>query len=188
MANGHEAGSRPSDLSAVLRDHPAIGWVQLPWAGVEPFSQAGVFDHEHIWTCAKGIYAEPVAEHALALMLAGLRSFKVFGQARHWTTGSARTLFDGRVTIFGAGGITSSLVGLLAPFRCHITVVRRHPADIAGVERIVGWDQRHTALAGAAVVVVALALTPETAGFMGRRQFDEMERHAVLVNVARGMW
>jgi len=186
MANGNHAGGRPSDLSAILSAHPAIGWVQLPWAGVEPFAQAGMFDHDHVWTCAKGIYAEPVAEHALALTLAALRSLKAFSQARQWTTEAARTLFGGRVTIYGAGGITSELLALLAPFGCHITVVRRHPAAMAGADRVVGWDQRDDVLAGADVVVLALALTAETESFLGARQFEAMEPHAVLVNVARG--
>ena len=34
---------------------------------------SGLFDDGRVWTCAKGSYAEPVAEHALALALAGLR-------------------------------------------------------------------------------------------------------------------
>ena len=32
-----------------------------------------VIDETRIWTCAKGAYAQPVAEHALTLALAGLR-------------------------------------------------------------------------------------------------------------------
>lgn len=186
MATGNEPGGTVSDLSAVLRAHRAIGWVQLPWAGVEPFARAGLFDHDHVWTCAKGIYAEPVAEHALALALAGLRSLKAFSQARRWTAPSARTLFDGSVTIYGSGGITASLLALLAPLRCHVTVVRRHPSPVPGASRVVGWEDRDRVLGGAAVVVLALALTHETEGFFGRRQFGAMDRHAVLVNVARG--
>lgn len=50
---------------------PSIRWVQLPSAGVE--IMAGVIDSDRVWTCAKGAYARPVAEHALALTLAGLR-------------------------------------------------------------------------------------------------------------------
>jgi phosphoglycerate dehydrogenase-like enzyme len=188
MAAGAEPGGGPADLTAVLADHPGIGWVQLPWAGVEPFARAGVFDHDHRWTCAKGIYARPVAEHALALLLAGLRDLTRFAQARRWTGQSARTLLGGHVTIFGGGGITTELAGLLAPFGCHITVVRRHPAPVAGAERVVGWDARDSVLAGADAdaVVLALALTAETERFFGERQFRAMARHAWLVNVARG--
>ena len=41
-------------------------------------------------------------------------------------------------------------------------------------------------LATADLVVLALALTPETTGFFGRPQLEAMASHAWLVNVARG--
>jgi phosphoglycerate dehydrogenase-like enzyme len=185
-ATGFEPGFRPADLVEVLATHEGIRWVQLPWAGVEPYATAGVLDTAHTWTSGKGVYAGPVAEHALALALAGLRHLKSYSGARSWTAQAGRTLLDGQVTIFGGGGITQELVGLLRPFRARTTVVRKHPAALAGVDRVVGWADRDAALAGADVVFLALALTPETEHFMGRAQFETMADHAWLVNVARG--
>lgn len=66
-------GTATESLREVLTAHPRISWVQLPLAGVETVAEAGVIDHQRRWTSAKGAYAEPVAEHALALLLAGLR-------------------------------------------------------------------------------------------------------------------
>src|SRR6516164_3747069 len=66
-------GIVPEDLRGVLAAHPEIAWVQLPMAGVEALTEAGVIDRQRQWTSAKGTFAEPVAEHALALLLAGLR-------------------------------------------------------------------------------------------------------------------
>ena len=105
---------RPEALAALLASAPQVRWVQLPWAGIEPF--AGVLDAERVWTCGKGVYAEPVAEHALALLLAGLRSVVPYARAQQWTAPAGRNLLGGRVTIVGAGGITSSLLRLLGPF------------------------------------------------------------------------
>ena len=52
-----------------LGAHPGVRWVQLPMAGVERFFEAGIFASPQAsgvtWTCAKGSYARPVAEHAL---------------------------------------------------------------------------------------------------------------------------
>jgi phosphoglycerate dehydrogenase-like enzyme len=42
------------------------------------------------------------------------------------------------------------------------------------------------ALVGADVVVVALALTPDTDGILSRGEFEQMESHAWVVNVGRG--
>jgi phosphoglycerate dehydrogenase-like enzyme len=185
-ANGFGPGQAPADLAAVLEANPAIRWVQLPWAGVEPYAAAGVFDHDHVWTSGKGVYARPVAEHALALALAGLRHLKPYSEARTWTGQAGHNLVDGRVTIFGGGGITEELVGLLGSFGCQITVVRKKKAPLEGVERVVGWEERDAVLPAADVVVLALALTPQTTGFFGGPQLEAMERHAWLVNVARG--
>src|ERR687891_352315 len=62
----------PAGLGTALASSPAR-WVQLPFAGIEPFFDAGVIDSDHISTCAKGIYGPSTAEHALALMLAAAR-------------------------------------------------------------------------------------------------------------------
>ena len=185
-ATGFEPDHPPDDLVAVLKEYPAIRWIQLPWAGVEPFAAANVFDHGHRWTSGKGIYARPVAEHALALALAGLRGLKMYAEARGWTAQRGTCLVDGAVSIFGGGGITDELVDLLGPFRCRITVVRKRPAAMPGVARVVGWDQRDQVLADADAVFLALALTPETQAFFGARQLAAMAGHAWLVNVARG--
>jgi phosphoglycerate dehydrogenase-like enzyme len=102
-------------------------WVQLSSAGVEVLAEAGVLDPGRTWTCAKGAYAEPVAEHALTLALAGLRVLPERIYARSWGRSAGDSLFDQPVTILGGGGIATSLLELLTPFRVAATVVRRSP-------------------------------------------------------------
>jgi phosphoglycerate dehydrogenase-like enzyme len=75
---------RVGELAEVLEAHPSLEWVQLPVAGVERVFDAGVFDATRVWTSAKGLYAEPVAEHALALALACLRHLPERVQATSW--------------------------------------------------------------------------------------------------------
>jgi len=176
----------PGDLADLLAANDRIEWVQLPWAGVEPYADAGVFDDQRVWTSGKGVYAEPVAEHALALALAGMRELSRYAQEVSWSAQAGISLIGGAITIFGAGGITTELVRLLAPFDAKVTVVRRTPEPMDGVDRVLAFDHRYEALKGADVVVLALALTPETAGVISRVEFELMEPHAWLVNVARG--
>jgi phosphoglycerate dehydrogenase-like enzyme len=173
-------------LTAWLEQVPLARWVQLPFAGVERVAAAGLLDEKRIWTCAKGAYAEPVAEHALALALAGLRHLPTRVQARSWGVPTGTSLYDQKVTILGGGGIATSLLEQLVPFRVEATVVRRHPYPIPGAARVVRTEHLHEALSGALVVVLALALTPETAGIISTDEFAVMDESAWLVNVARG--
>ena len=171
-------------LATCLDGAPGVRWVQLPFVGVDAF--LSIIDDRRTWTSAKGAYSEPVAEHALALGLAGLRHLPTRARARRWGEQAGRRLMDGRVTIVGGGGIAEALLQLLAPFRVHTTVVRRHGGPVAGADRVVTTDGLHDVLVGADLVVLALALTPETDGIIGAPELDRMEAHAWLVNVARG--
>lgn len=171
-------------LARLLQEVPAVRWVQLPFAGVDAFS--AVLDERRTWTSAKGAYAEPVAEHALALGLAGLRGLASRARARRWGSPAGRRLMGAPVTIVGGGSITQALLALLAPFRVEATVVRRHPSSLPGAGRVLAPDRLHDALPGAALVVLALALTPESVALIGEEELACMGHDAWLVNVARG--
>jgi phosphoglycerate dehydrogenase-like enzyme len=175
------------ELSAALAARPAVRWVQLPFAGVERAFAAGVVDHDRAWTCAKGSYAKPVAEHALMLALCGLRQMPTRIRANSWGEEGGRTLYGARVTILGGGGITEELLRLLAPFGVEATVVRRQgDRSVAGAARTVGSDHLASVLPGSLVVFLALALTPATTGIIGAAEMDAIGPDGWLVNVARG--
>ena len=174
----------PGGLERLLDAHPGIGWVQLPYAGVENFIH--LVDHDRRWTCGKGVYAAPVAELALALALAGMRGLNHYGRATSWSGPLGRNLVGARVTVLGGGGITEAFLGLLRPFECHVTVVRAHVQEMTGADEVLEADRYVDALPGADLVLLALPLTPETEGIIGRSELESMERHAWLVNVARG--
>lgn len=174
----------PAGLVATLRDAPEARWVQLPFAGIENFLPH--LDASREWTCGKGVYAGPVAELALALGLAGLRGLGTYARATSWSGPLGHGLVGGNVTIVGGGGIAEALVELLQSFDCHITVVRRNVQHMDGVDTVLDVDRLADGLTGSDLVVLALALTPETDGLIGRDELSLMEPHAWIVNVARG--
>ena len=174
----------PDGLRAVLDAHPDLDWVQLPWAGVEPYVR--VLDADRRWTCGKGVYAEPVAEHALALTLGLLRGIGHYARQDRWSDPVGRNLLGAHVCILGGGEITASLVRLLLPFGCRLTVVRRHADPLPGVAEVLPSDRLTSILPSVDVVILALALTPETEGILGREAIAALPDHAVVVNVARG--
>jgi phosphoglycerate dehydrogenase-like enzyme len=174
----------PDALEALLADADQIDWVQLPFAGIE--SYVHLVDDDREWTCGKGVYADPVAELALGLALAGMRGIGRYARATSWSGPRGANLFGANVTVLGGGGITESLIPLLLPFDCRITVVRNRVRSMEGVDEVVEADRYIDALVGADLVVLALALTDETEGMLSRNEFEMMEPHAWVVNVARG--
>jgi phosphoglycerate dehydrogenase-like enzyme len=176
----------PDGLGDLLDANPHLRWVQLPWAGIEPYVAVVQAHAERTWTCAKGVYAEPVAEHALALALAGLRQVGAYARARSWSSGVGVNLLGARVVVLGGGGISESLLRLLGPFGCDVTVVRRTPVPMEGAREVVGEDRLDESLRGATLVVLALALTPATTGLLDRRRLELLAPDAWVVNVARG--
>ena len=158
--------------------------MQLPFAGVENFVH--LLDDERVWACGKGVYAEPVAELALTLGLAGLRGL---GDLRpgHVVAAAAGPQPSRRPCHHPRRGRDHHVARApAAAVRCHITVVRRRAEDLAGVDDVLDADRYADALPGADLVVLALALTPETEGLIAADELALMEDHAWLVNVARG--
>ena len=152
------AARDPQGLAELLRENAHIDWVQVPFAGIENF--VPIIDDSRTWTCGKGVYAEPVAEHVLALALAGMRNIAQYARETSWSGPVGRNLLNANVTIVGGGGITESLIRLLTPFGCSITVVRRTVEHIEGADTVVGTENLVDALVGADLVVLALSLTP----------------------------
>jgi phosphoglycerate dehydrogenase-like enzyme len=178
------APSNAAALEAALDAAPDLVWIQLPFAGIERFVH--LVDDDRVWTCGKGVYAEPVAEMALSLALAGMRGLGVYARSHTWEAPRGANLLDANVTLLGGGGITESLLRLLRPFDCHVTVVRNHVQEMDGADVVIDGDRLADALTGADLVVLALALTPETEGIISSTELELMEPHAWLVNVARG--
>ena len=182
----------PNDPGALREVLDSAGdrlrWVQLPWAGIEPYVDA--LDDDRLWSCGKGVYAEPVAEMALTLALAAMRAVDRYARARTWLQHGHMgvNLRHANVTVLGGGGITESLVSMLAPFEARVTVVRNRPAPMPGTVRVLGSTAAEVddAISAADLVVLALALTPATTGIIDSRRLDLMHERSVLVNVARG--
>lgn len=181
---------RAEELLEVLTAHPQIGWVQLPWAGVDGF--ASVFPRFSdgsgpLFTSAKGAYSEPVAEHAVALAHAIQREFAPKARAAQWA--AARTglsLYGCRITIVGAGGISAEIIRLLQPWRPRITVVRRAADPMPGADRTVTADALPGLLPETDVLILAAASTSQTRHLIGAPELAALPEHAALVNIARG--
>lgn len=142
------------------------------------------------------LVAPEVAEHALLLILASLRSMPLWNDTMHlpWETQvvaidrmGTRTLRRQRVGLHGFGAIARALVALLKPFgvRCRVYspgvpwgFIREH-----GCEPVGSLEELFT---GSDVLVECEALTAETKGSVTRDLIWHLPHDAVFVNVGRG--
>lgn len=177
-------------LLALLDGNPDITWVQLPWAGVDAFTSSGLFDRPVVFTSAKGVLADQVAEHALMLMLQCHRGAATQARTRGWREVDPISLSGRRVTILGAGGIASRIADMVEPLGCPVTILRRRPdAPIAAAGThitVSSIDNLDTALPNTDVLVLAMALTTANRKIIGAHELGLLPPGAVIVNIARG--
>ncbi len=174
----------PDDLRAVLSD--GVRWVQLPSAGVEAWLDSGTVDDRRVWTSAAGAFAGSVAEHTLALVLAGRRRLAECARARRWEDLPGLPLAGSTVAIVGAGGIGRAVLGLLGPFGVRTIAITRSGRDVPGADESLPVERLGAVWPRADVVVVAAPATAATRHLVGAAELDALPDDAVLVNVARG--
>jgi phosphoglycerate dehydrogenase-like enzyme len=136
-----------------------------------------------------GAYAEPMAEHVLALALALAKRLPqghaalargVFDQ--HTPTGQIRGSLVG---ILGFGGIGQASARLFQALGARVHALNRSGRTEAAIDRIGTLDDLDPLLSSADILVVSLPLTRATDGLIGRRELALMKPEAILVNVAR---
>jgi phosphoglycerate dehydrogenase-like enzyme len=176
------AGDESPDLPADLPER--VRWVQLPAAGVERW--VADMGDGRVFPSATGAFALPVAEHALALMLAAARRIHRSVRAREWIEQPARSLEGATIAIVGAGGIGRALIELLEPLHPRILAVTRRGNPVAGAETTVPADKLDDVLGDASFVVLAAPGSPSTRQLIDAGRLARMRSDAWLVNVGRG--
>ena len=176
--------SRAPEITEVL--HDGVRWVQLPSAGVDRWVAHGLFDDRRTWTGAQGAYADDVAEHVLAFILAAARRLPQAAKQRSWVRDEGRRLAGATVGIVGAGGIGTAVIERLAPFGARVLALTRSGREIQGAERSLPVQSLDELLEASDYVVLALPLTEESRGLIGARELDLIGPDGWLLNVARG--
>jgi phosphoglycerate dehydrogenase-like enzyme len=137
-----------------------------------------------------GAYAEPMAEHALAMALAAAKRLLVEHAAL--TRGEFnqfarnRMLAGGVCGILGLGGIGVATARLTRGIGMKVHAINRRGRSEEPTDWIGTPDQLDLLLAASDVLVICTPLTPATLGMIGAAQLARMKEDAILVNVARG--
>ena len=136
-----------------------------------------------------GAYAEPIAEHVLALALALAKRLLpndaalARGEYDHHTP--TRDICGSLAAILGFGGIGRASAKLFRALGARIYAIGRSAPAGELADRTGTLADLDTVLAAADILVIALPLTTATRGLIGRRELSLMKPDAILINIAR---
>ncbi len=180
-----------------LKDAKRLKWIHSTAAGVAQLMYPELRDSGVVVTNPRGIFAVPMAEHAIGLMLALARNFPdsvrqqdraQWGQQTLWDLPQHLTELNGQVLlIVGFGSIGKEVARRARAFDMRVWGVRRSgEGDSPLADRIMPAEELAAALPRADFVVLAAPETPETRHLIGPREIALMKPGARLINVARG--
>ena len=149
-----------------------LRWMQSNSMGIDlVLERAG--HRDFVLTCARGIYDEEVAQHAVALALALVRRLHTYRDAQHraeWNRAHLRSLSGMDALILGWGGVGRKIATLLEPFGARVQAGRSDGTFAFDVD----------------LLFLALPLTPRTRHLVGANELHALRPGALLVNVGRG--
>jgi len=163
--------------------------LQLLFAGADnvPFD---VLNENTLVASNTGAFAEPIAEHVLAMTLALVKKIiprnealkkGVFDQS-----GFNGTLRGKVCGILGFGGNGRAVAKAMRSMGMKVAAVNRGGRTEEDVDYIWKNDRLEDLLEISDVLVLALPLTRDTRGIIGSRELSMMKKEAILVNIARG--
>ncbi|BCK74763.1 glyoxylate reductase GyaR [Acetobacter aceti NRIC 0242] len=175
---------------------PQLKLLQTMTSGVEQYDTEAFRARGVHLASARGVNANAVAEHAIALMFSHARRLWEArdDQRQSFWRKLARDRSERRheiagthVVIVGFGAIGARLATMCLALGQTVTVVRKNVTADSGLAiTTVSDDQLPQAVEKADYVILACPATPETRGLVNGNLLKRMKPTACLINVARG--
>lgn len=163
--------------------------IQLMTAGVD-FIDLNRLPASAPTAANRGAYAEPMAEHALAMTLAASKRLAIEqaalagGQFNQFIPN--RLISEMTAGILGFGGIGVATARLMRAVGLRVNAINRRGVSDEAVDWIGTPDDLDALLAASDVLVLSLPLTRRSRAMIGARELGLMRSDAILVNLARG--
>lgn len=166
-----------------------VEFVQLISAGADhiPFSK---IPKQAIIASNAGAYAQPIAEHVLALALALAKRLRE--EHRNMQQGAFnqfnenKSIRDSTVGILGFGGIGQATADLFEAFGTEIMGMNTSGETDRDIDFIGTIKDLPRILKQSDILVISLPLKKDTRHLIGREELSQMKSDAILINVARG--
>lgn len=204
----HPAGAVPDDALGSchiifgwppvekLNKATELRWLHLPSAGADRYADRATFVRDDVVISAsKGVFAVPIAEHVMGMMLAFSRKLPLYWtqQARsEWNrVPPGRDVAGSTVGIIGLGHIGLEIARRAHAFGATVLALKRTSmrrpdcVDELYVETD-GPAGVETIISRADSLVLCLPNTHQTRGFLSAERIGRMKRGASVYNIGRG--
>lgn len=166
-----------------------LKWIHSLSAGVEGLIHPAWQSSPVVMTNARGVYAKPMAEYVIAMVLAfGRRLNDYFRQQqeRKWERLHCFEVAGQTLGIVGLGGIGREIAPRAKGLGMRVIGTRNRPAPEPFMDEVLPADRLDDLLRVSDFVVVAAPLVPATRGLISEARLRLMKPTAYLINVARG--
>jgi len=173
----------------IMSRMPRLKWIQCQSAGVDDWLARPDLDPKVTLTGARGIHRIQMPDTIIGALYSITKPFeemRQFQARREWGAVAPKFVAGRTLSIVGLGEIGCNLAKKAAALEMRVVGVKRTPAPVPGVDRVVGLDQMDEVLAEADYVVVLLPVTPATIDLFDARRFKAMKPSAWFLNFARG--
>ncbi|UUX49614.1 hypothetical protein NUH88_19710 [Nisaea acidiphila] len=139
--------------------------------------------------CNSDAQAIAISEYVMANVLAAfhpLERRRELQTSGTWEKTPFREISGTNWLIVGFGPIGRNVARRARAFDANVSVIRRSPGAIEGIERVGTLADIEAFLPDADVIVLACALNEETRGMAGTRFFEAAREGSLLVNIGRG--
>ncbi len=189
------AFGQPAPDDALRSSH--LNWIHLSSAGYTSFDRAETLEALRARGCAlttsSDVYAEPCAQHLLAMMLALARQLPASLDNQrgahawefHRLRAASRLLDHQTVLLLGFGHIARRFVELIAPLKMKVSAVRQRARGDEPIP-VFAEDEVEHLLPSADHVVNILPGNPATTGFLNAERLRLIKHGAILYNIGRG--
>jgi len=178
----------PEFLAEWAEKLPSLRVIQTVSAGVDGLPFQRIPEKVKILSNA-GAYAEPIAEHVFAMILAiykNLYENHMLLKRGVYNQKEPTEELAGKVMgILGYGGIGKAVARRAKCFGVSVYALNRRGVGDGYVDRVYTAKELKDFLVDLDILVVALPLTKHTANMLDRRTLSVMKEDALLVNVGR---
>ena len=179
-------GAPPAKLLASSN----LRFLQLHSSGYEPYKLPALQQHPTLTIAnARGVTAQAVAEHTLAMMFALTRRLPkhIRDQREHlWQRAATYEVLHGAtVCIVGVGAIGGALATMCSGIGMHVLGVQRSASKLDCVERTFPMHLLQEALKRSRHVVVTLPSLPLSQPLIGTHELNAMQDGSFLYSVSR---